>query len=477
VITLDERKGYAYSKRIACKQLKSLGYIDVVVFLEGGSIVNKEWLTPLLHTLGQHPTSLVYPAIDIFDDTEDFFYQSGNTIATFDWSLRLTWEDLDALQSKNSVSLRFPLIAGQPQSATDTVYSPAVPTAFAVRLEFLESIGDFSTSPMFSTFGTDNIELSLRSWLCANGGIIRQPCSRVALRRKIQKKDPAHTEVEHANHVIVDIFEGIGSEAGMHADDEYTQFDADQDALTTAEMWMGGEPYTQFVINSRIGWGSSDEGAKGTGRFPYEVKKLADAKHSHYLSSEKEFSGTFDHNQCKRFAWYLHAVYPGLSLDLPVSEMHYMDNSNDKNLKAMMSPISTQYASTSTQTSDASRDDHFTPIKSNFHVPSQKEVADLKRQKDEQDLAYQVRDELLCINVNEDSCAKEVENRGCLANIGYTMFHCPKACRFCTKDDEELCIDFYLNKCPKMAADGQCTDANKASWMEENCRQSCEICS
>mmetsp|Transcript_9694 Transcript_9694/g.16078 ORF Transcript_9694/g.16078 Transcript_9694/m.16078 type:complete len:955 (+) Transcript_9694:76-2940(+) len=474
VITLEERKGYAYSKSIASKHLKSLGGIDVVVFLEGGSIVSQNWLSPLLHTLGQHPTSLVYPSIDIFDDTEDYFYQSGNTIATFDWSLRLTWEDVDALQKSNTLKLRFPLVDGQPHAATDAVYSPAVPATFAVRLEYLESIGDFSTSPLFSTFGSDNIELSLRSWLCSNGGIIRQPCSRVAWRRKIHKKDHAHEETEHANHVIVDIFEGVGSETGMHADDEYTQYDADADALTIAEMWMGGEPYTQFVLNSRFGWGSSDEGGKDTGRFPYDVKKQLDARHPHQLSDMKSFTNIFDHNQCKRFAWYLYAVYPGLSLDLPISEMHRIDNLQEKNMKAMMSPFTKQYSSTSDTPSSAS--DHYTPIKARYRLPSEKEVAEGKRQEYEQDMAYKVRDELLCINVNEEKCNAEVQNKGCVANVGYTMFHCPKACGFCDGAGEKLCIDFYLNKCPKLAAEGQCTEPSKANWMTENCRQSCKIC-
>ena len=495
VITLEERKGYAYSKSVACKQLKNLGNIDVVVFLEGGSIVNTDWLTPLLHTLRQHPSSLVYPAIDIFDDTEDFFYQSGNMVATFDWSLRLAWEDLDALKddtntgaasdSANSLQLRFPLIYQQPHSATDTIYSPAVPPTFAVRLEFLQSIGDFSTSPMFSVFGADNIELSLRAWLCANGGIIRQPCSRVALRRKIQQNAPTreHTHTEHAKYVLVDVFEGIGSETGMHVDDEYTQFDADQDALTTAEMWMGGEPYSQFVLNSRLsgGRGSSSRGSssKGSaGRFPYPVKQMLDARHSHYLSHAKDFGQVFDRNECKRFAWYLHAVYPGLMLDLPISEMHHMDNVQDHHLAALLTPLTKQYKRVSSHSSGAAVTGHFTPKVATYHLPTAADIAAEEKEKEMQELAYRVRDELLCMDVDTERCTRELSNKGCEANLGYTMFHCPKTCGFCSgeSDKEELCIDFYLNKCPKMAAEGKCTDASNAGWMEENCRQSCQIC-
>ena len=476
VITLDERKGYAYSKSIACEQLNLLGNIDVVVFLEGGSIVSSDWLSPILHTLGQHPTSLVYPSIDIFDDVEDFFYKSGNTVATFDWSLHLTWEDLDASQETNALKMRFPLIPPNHKSVSDTVYSPAVPSTFAARLDYLESIGGFSSSPLFSVFSSDNIELSLRAWLCANGGIIRQPCSRVALRRKIQKSDPNKNQPDHSNHVIVDVFEGIGSEAGMHADDEYTQFNADEDALTVAEMWMGGDPYSQFVINSRIGWGSSDEGGKGTGRFPYIVKQPLDARHSHLYSNSNGFGASFDRGECKRFAWYLHAVFPGLLLDLPVSEMHYMDNTQRKNLKEMMSPVMKQYQASSIHTSAGSIHSSFSPKVASYRPPSEDEITMAKRKADEDDLAYRIRDELLCMDVNNENCAKEKENNGCEGNIGYNMFHCPKTCGFCTAGNKALCIDYYLNKCPKMASEGMCNEGNKVSWMEQNCRESCKIC-
>jgi hypothetical protein len=276
--------------------------------------------------------------------------------------------------------------------------------------------------------------------------------------------------------VIVDVFEGIGSEAGMHADDEYTQFDADRDALTTAEMWLGGEPYSQFVLNSRMGWGSSDEGGRGTGRFPYAVKQQLDARHSHHLSRVQAFSETFDHSQCKRFAWYLHAVYPGLLLDLPVSEMHHMDNLQDKHLRAMLTPLMKQYRSSVSHSSGAAATSHFTPKRATFHLPTAEELAAVKKSQADEDWAYRIRDELLCLDVDETSCAKEKDNKGCVANIGYTMFHCPLTCGFCSSGDEELCIDFYLKKCPVMAAEGKCTDASKAGWMEENCRQSCAFC-
>lgn len=142
-----------------------------------------------------------------------------------------------------------------------------------------------------------------------------------------------------------------------------------------------------------------------------------------------------------------------------------------------MDPLTKQYTATaSVSATHSSLNDQFTPIRSTFRLPSQHDVEEVKRLETEKELAYKVRDQLLCVNVNEKTCAAEVTNKGCVVNIGYTMFHCPKACGFCTKGSQELCIDFYLQKCPKLAAEGKCTDKAQESWMSENCRQSCNIC-
>lgn len=475
VITLQERKGYVYAKDLACQQLKSLGGIDHIVFLEVGSIVNAHWLDPIIHTLHEHPNSLVYPAIDIFDDREDSFYQSGNVIASFDWSLRLIWEDLDDFKSVEELKLRHPLIASVSHSSSDAVYSPALPSIFAVRFDTFESLGGFSSvSSMFSVFAPDNIELSLRSWLCGSGGIIRQPCSRVAIRRKIRQKDRKASKassLRRDHHVIVDIFEGIGSEAGMHAEDEYTQFDADRDALTLAERWMGGEPYAQYVLNSRIGGGrvtDEDPQSRGTGRFPYPVTPYEDARHP----SKGTTSGHNVDQECRKFPWFLNAVNPGLVLDLPFSEMHFMDTTQQKSLQVMMKPLLEQYKSSKEYSPSSGG---FSPIKSSYQLPSPQDKAKENRLEQEQEMAYQIRDEQLCENVNEESCEKERASNGCVANVGYNMFHCPKACGFCSEENE-LCIDFYLNKCPKFAAEGRCTDSEHKQFMEVNCRPSCNLC-
>lgn len=57
-----------------------------------------------------------------------------------------------------------------------------------------------------------------------------------------------------------------------------------------------------------------------------------------------------------------------------------------------------------------------------------------------------VRDELLCEDYNTGECAGAAKRGACKNDPGFMMFHCPKSCDFCGKDNL-LCIDFYLNKC------------------------------
>jgi hypothetical protein len=67
VITLKERKGYAEAKNIACNQLRKINNnIEIVVFLEGGSIVSNNWLAPIVHTLGNYIRIIIYMYVYIF---------------------------------------------------------------------------------------------------------------------------------------------------------------------------------------------------------------------------------------------------------------------------------------------------------------------------------------------------------------------------------------------------------------------------
>ena len=70
------------------------------MFLDSHSIVSKNWLSPLVSTLGKYPESLVYPAIDVIDGdpVSGPMIKADDAVATFDWSFR---ERLFNLKIKN----------------------------------------------------------------------------------------------------------------------------------------------------------------------------------------------------------------------------------------------------------------------------------------------------------------------------------------------------------------------------------------
>ena len=89
-----------------------------------------------------------------------------------------------------------------------------------------------------------------------------------------------------------------------------------------------------------------------------------------------------------------------------------------------------------------------------------------------------VRDEGICVDQpttwNQDDCAIRASHGECASNPSYMMFGCPKSCNFCDEKTNQLCTDFYLNKCPKWREEGLCL-ANAAE-MDIECRRSCGLC-
>ena len=89
-----------------------------------------------------------------------------------------------------------------------------------------------------------------RVWLCTEGSIIRQPCSRIAIRRCTHEK-------EDSTGKHVSKFE-ICSDSGTMTG--YSQYEGDRDALSLAELWVASNEYRDIVYKHRM-----------TGRLPYQV--------------------------------------------------------------------------------------------------------------------------------------------------------------------------------------------------------------
>ena len=153
---------------------------DTLVFLDPDVMVNKGWLLPLMAHLYKEPESLAVPHFDNVLKPNRFFPLPESYGAIFGWSLNTYW--YDTFQK------------------ADRPFATAVMrgNAFAVKKEFLLRLGSFDEG--LGQHGGENLELSLRTWLCG-GKVEIVPCSRVAVRDAmkivhIQNKDNIHRIAE-----------------------------------------------------------------------------------------------------------------------------------------------------------------------------------------------------------------------------------------------------------------------------------------
>lgn len=158
---------------------------EVLVFLDGHTEVNVGWLEPLLRLiLNGNRTTLALPQIDPID-VNTIAYDRWNYVAHggLSWSMDYIWKYLPPSDADRAS--RFP--ANPIQSPT------ALGCAMAIDRRFFFDLGAFDDG-MF-IWGGENIELSLRVWMC-HGSIYISPCSRVghAFRHWLPYAFPASYE-------------------------------------------------------------------------------------------------------------------------------------------------------------------------------------------------------------------------------------------------------------------------------------------
>ncbi|BFZ07424.1 hypothetical protein BsWGS_10463 [Bradybaena similaris] len=140
---------------------------DVLVFVDGLAEVNVNWLTPLLLRLMDSPRAIVAPVLDRIDYMT-FEYAPVSTLfrGGFDWGLQYHWEDI-------------PLIYMARPNPLAPVRSPVISgSVLAIRKDFFNWLGKYDQTQ--GAKDTEDIELSLRSWLCG-GQVEIVPCSKVGV--------------------------------------------------------------------------------------------------------------------------------------------------------------------------------------------------------------------------------------------------------------------------------------------------------
>ncbi|XP_027638564.2 polypeptide N-acetylgalactosaminyltransferase 15 isoform X1 [Falco biarmicus] len=167
---LDGVKLIRSNKRLGVIRGRMLGAAratgDVLIFMDSHCECQKGWLEPLLARLSSNRNSVVSPVIDVIDwKTFQYYHSVGLHRGVFDWKLNFHWEPVPEHEEKVR------------QSPISPIRSPVVAGAVvAMDRHYFQNTGAYDSD--MTIWGAENLELSIRTWLC--GGTVEIiPCSRV----------------------------------------------------------------------------------------------------------------------------------------------------------------------------------------------------------------------------------------------------------------------------------------------------------
>ncbi|XP_035891930.1 putative polypeptide N-acetylgalactosaminyltransferase 9 [Anopheles stephensi] len=163
IIRAPKRLGLIVAKIFGAKATTA----GVITFLDAHVECTVGWLEPLLTVIANSSSTIAIPTIDQIDGTTmqlntDF---APRVVGAYQWDLNFGWWGRGAMKK------RYP----NPYVPFDT---PAMAGGlFAIERTFFERLGWYDKG--FEIYGIENIELSIKSWMCG-GRMVIVPCSRVA---------------------------------------------------------------------------------------------------------------------------------------------------------------------------------------------------------------------------------------------------------------------------------------------------------
>ncbi|XP_060104710.1 polypeptide N-acetylgalactosaminyltransferase 15 [Heteronotia binoei] len=158
------------NKRLGVVQGRMLGAAratgDVVVFMDSHCECLRGWLEPLLDRLASDRSLIVSPVIDVIDwKTFQYYPSKDQQRGVFDWKLDFHWKPLPESEEKARLSPISP------------IRSPTLPgVVVAVDRRYFQNTGSYDSDMIL--WGAENLELSIKTWLCG-GSVEILPCSHV----------------------------------------------------------------------------------------------------------------------------------------------------------------------------------------------------------------------------------------------------------------------------------------------------------
>lgn len=478
----SSRKGYVVAKSNAVKFLQDKIDASIVrdkimlIFLDKLSIVSPNWLQPLASSLDKYSNALVYPAVDVLVEgkaaNKKFeVIRADDMVAGFTWSFLPRWESVS-----DSNRLKFATNLDEESSSIE-VFSPAVPSVFAIALDHFLLMEGFDQTLHASEYAQENVDLSIRTWLCG-GSVIQQTCSRVA---------------QPFNNLLQDGHVGV----------EVRQRDIDSNVMNMAQRYLSLPVFNDVSGDNVAGFKNVHNLHRQAGftyrelafqsrfkdRVPYTVDTSIDPVRSGPVQSSlfpgESVIGTKGNNQgtfCTNFMWLVQEVYPALSQDIESTLKSYHnahnrpDSVSQRALSKMideiyhLKPIEVSKGASLTlasredflnaqagyvlgmqQSQDFKIKHHFTPPKE-VAKPKEPQLVDMLEIH-----ARDVRETLECTDFEDyrkgashiDHYCAGITSNGdpgvCRTMKAKLLFNCPKSCGFC--DGDNFCEDFFLNKC------------------------------
>lgn len=259
MVQTNKREGLIRARLFGARLAKG----DVLIFLDSHIEANIGWLEPLIQAVQENRTTIACPMIDPINPDSLIYSGSPMVKGGLSWALHFKWDSVPSDKLKTYDDFVKP------------IESPTMAGGlYAIDRKYFHELGEYDAG--MDLWGGENIEMSLRTWMCG-GRIVILSCSRMG--HIFRKKRPYGPKPGEPDSLL----------ANSHR---------------AARVWLDDYLYKYYEASP-------------------EARYLKESDISPRLELKKLLG-------CKNFSWYMDNVYPDLKKELDISISSPKPNNNSK---------------------------------------------------------------------------------------------------------------------------------------------------